>query len=260
MNKFQFIIASGVLIMSGACSSNDTIDEIIDDNPSNTPSIENNSELFADPYNYTYVPKVTSKSDTIITKPGASYFPEREQYVYLSQGERHDRLQVSAETVKSMNTYQLVDLCMSYPDNSSFLVYNNYDHGIMSVIKWFRGFEELKSRSDAFDKLLYYYSKKLDDIKKNGAKVYTDIKFLSRFMEYFMITGYLYPVDKLQECVAFKNLVLKAAAVKEKYEDFKSGYDAQVQYDMEYVAGFHPDGVLNFMLFERVPDGLLGKK
>lgn len=256
MKKMSLLFASCAMLALASCGS----DELIDNSLVDVPVIEVDDDgLALDPYNYVYIPDGVKRSELEISKPGSSYYPSREQWIGLDSHENMvKKLQLSASTISSLSTLELIDVCMNYPFNGDILAFNYLNYGVFSVCRDFNGFAALKARKDAFEKLLYYYDLKLENIKKAGFKEgYIDCVFHMRFIENFIISGYIYPVDDLKKCNDFRNLVLKAGKVKNQYEGFEQSHYSETQYDLEYVAGFHPGEQINPLLY--APDSLMEK-
>lgn len=246
MKKPFVILASCVMLLVASCSYDDSFDGIDESTMDNV--------LTDDPYNYSYTPKVTDRSELSIRKPGENYYPPREEWIDTdTYFDRVEKLNLSQSTLKSLNTLELIDVCMSHPFTGNLLAFNSYEQGVNSLIRDFNGLRELKNRKDAFEKLLYYYDRKLDRLKQVGEKEgYIDCVFMMRYCEYFMITGYLYPIKQLSKNVTFQNIVLKAGEIKKRCPSLATGHYAGSQYDMEWIAGFHPGEDINPLLLTPV--------
>ena len=109
-------------------------------------------------------------SSSRLSRSSNSYFPDGWQYLETNE-ERYAALQLLDDMLSAMSTEELVEACMSYPLALDCFAYNDVEQGINSVISRFNGFAELKQRDDAFDKVLDFYSRKLDEIASMGASI-----------------------------------------------------------------------------------------
>lgn len=67
--------------------------------------------------------------------------------------------QIPESILNKLPTDTLVALCMNHPLAGNFILYNNPIEGAKSVMDRFNGFQELKKRSDAPEKILDFYEK-----------------------------------------------------------------------------------------------------
>lgn len=65
--------------------------------------------------------------------------------------------QIPETLLKQMPTDTLVALCMNHPLAGNYIMYNNPIQGIKVVMEHFNGFQELKRRKDAPEKILDFY-------------------------------------------------------------------------------------------------------
>jgi hypothetical protein len=72
--------------------------------------------------------------------------------------ERQAACQVKGELLTAMSTENLVQTCMNYPMRGMYSAYNNELDGIQIIMDGFDGFQELKAREDAAEKLISYYA------------------------------------------------------------------------------------------------------
>lgn len=76
---------------------------------------------------------------------------------YQSLEEMLDACQIPEDVLKTMPTDELVATCVSHPLHSIYFAYNNELDGANVVFNNFNGFQELKNRADAPEKLLNLY-------------------------------------------------------------------------------------------------------
>lgn len=76
---------------------------------------------------------------------------------YQSLEEMLDACQIPEDVLKTMSTDELVATCASHPLHSIYFAYNNELDGANVVFNNFNGFQELKNRTDAPEKLLKFY-------------------------------------------------------------------------------------------------------
>lgn len=76
---------------------------------------------------------------------------------FQSFGEMMEATQIPEDILKELPTDTLVALCMNHPMAGVYMCYNNQLKGAMTVMKHFNGFQELKRRADAGEKILDFY-------------------------------------------------------------------------------------------------------
>ena len=160
-------------------------------------------------------------SSSRLSRSSDSYFPDGWQYLETNE-ERYAALQLPDDMLSAMSTEELVEACMSYPLALDCFAYNDVEQGINSVISRFNGFAELKQRDDAFDKVLDFYSRKLDEIATMGGSIGYVFQPLSlSFYERFIISGYLLPTDELKDSKKFIDLYPQIFYVHDTFEELK---------------------------------------
>lgn len=145
-------------------------------------------------------------------------FPEGWQYLETNEV-RWAALQIPDSLLPIMSTEELVEACMSYPLALDCFAYNDVQHGLADVIARFNGFAELKQREDAFEKVLDFYSRKLEEIitfSNNIGYSFSSLEFA--FYERFIISGYLVQVDELSKCERFRELYSKSCDLHDSYD------------------------------------------
>ena len=156
-----------------------------------------------------------------LSRSSNSYFPDGWQYLETNE-ERYAALQLPDDMLSTMSTGELVEACMSYPLALDCFAYNDVEQGINSVISRFNGFAELKQRDDAFDKVLDFYSRKLDEIATLGGSIGYVFKPLRlSFYERFIISGYLCTKSHIAHSEKLQDLYTKAETVHELFEELK---------------------------------------
>ncbi len=101
---------------------------------------------------------------------------------FMSFEEMMNATQIPEDILKELPTDTLVALCMNHPMAGNYLCYNNHIKGALSVMKRFNGFQELKRREDAAEKIMDFYEKmdidyNVIDRKKNPyARYRTEVK------------------------------------------------------------------------------------
>lgn len=89
---------------------------------------------------------------------------------FMSFEEMMNATQIPEDILKELPTDTLVALCMNHPMAGNYLCYNNHIKGALSVMNRFNGFQELKRRSDAGEKLIDFYEILNVNDNKNGKK------------------------------------------------------------------------------------------
>ena len=193
MSKKLLAVAITTLMLTGACQSD-----------------------------YVDIPSSDPTSDTkAISRSTGFTFPDGWQYLETND-ERWAALQIPEDMLSTMSTEDLVEACMNYPLSLDCFAYNDVQHGLSNVISRFNGFAELKKREDAFDKVLDFYSRKLDEIELLGNSLGYKFKpLLLSFYEQFIISGYLYPIEDLKNSEKFVNLYYKVNEIHNSFEELQ---------------------------------------
>lgn len=93
--------------------------------------------------------------------------------------EMQSACQIPDDVLPNLSTEELVQICMDYPLFGNYLAYDNETFGIKKVMAGFNGFEELKKRTDAAEKLLDRYANvnvmTLNEDREN-AEIYPNLK------------------------------------------------------------------------------------
>lgn len=76
---------------------------------------------------------------------------------FMSFEEMMEATQIPEELLKEIPTDTLVALCMNHPLANNYIYYNNHLKGAKIIIDNFNGFQELKKRDDASQKILDFY-------------------------------------------------------------------------------------------------------
>ncbi len=77
---------------------------------------------------------------------------------YRTFDEKMAACQIPEDLLKKLPTERLVQLCAQHPLNAICYAYDNPMTGAKYIMAHFNGFQELKSRSDAAEKLVDFYS------------------------------------------------------------------------------------------------------
>ncbi|MDE6643896.1 MAG: hypothetical protein K2K27_07335 [Muribaculaceae bacterium] len=154
-------------------------------------------------------------------------FPDGWQYLETNEV-RWAALQIPDSLLPIMSTEELVEACMEYPLAPDCFAYNDVQHGLSDVISRFNGFAELKKREDAFDKVLDFYSRKLEEIITFGNNIgysFSSLEFA--FYERFIISGYLVQVDELSKCERLRELYSKSCDLHDSYDKLHGSISTQ---------------------------------
>ena len=77
----------------------------------------------------------------------------------VTEDDRFAALQIPEETLKSMNTHDLIITCLNLPVMSHYVVFSTLQQGMDVLIQNFNGLQELMKRDDAPMELLALYKK-----------------------------------------------------------------------------------------------------
>lgn len=94
-----------------------------------------------------------------------------------------DACQLPPRMLDTISTENLIQLCYDYPLHSIYLAYNNQMDGINCIVNSFNGFEELKKRADAAEKMIDFYDKLYVPIYVTRANSGCDYRTMK--LEYF---------------------------------------------------------------------------
>jgi len=87
----------------------------------------------------------------------------------------HDEMvaatQIPLDTLKSMNTINLINTCLKYPLLMDVLAFDNMQYGFEATFSKFNGFQELKNRTDAGNSFLKIFS----SINIEDVNAYNDV-------------------------------------------------------------------------------------
>ncbi|MDE5810266.1 MAG: hypothetical protein K2H59_08320 [Muribaculaceae bacterium] len=199
MSKKLLAVAIATLMLTGACQSD-----------------------------YVDIPSSDPTSDTKAMSRSTGFtFPDGWQYLETND-ERWAALQIPKDMLSTMSTEDLVEACMNYPLATDCFFYNIIEQGVASVISRFNGFAELKRRDDAFEKVLDFYSRKLDEIitfSNNIGYSFSSLEFA--FYERFIISGYLVQVDELSKCERLRELYSKSCDLHDSYDKLQGSISTQ---------------------------------
>ena len=173
-----------------------------------------------------------------IIEPVKFSFPDGWQSI-TNHEEKIAALQIPENLLSKISTENLVEACMTYPLGPECFFFNDYQFGLARIIENFNGFAELKKHNDAFDKILDHYSKELDKIVR---KVYDNETLTTEplqlfYVEQFIISGYLYPVDQLKDSQKLISLYPIAKKLRESSEKFQSHSSINTLNAMKKVLG-----------------------
>lgn len=90
---------------------------------------------------------------------------------FKSLKEMQDACQIPENWLDKISTKNLIETCMNYPLYGMYMAYNNEMDGIKEIMCNFNGFQELKKRGDAAEKLLDYYDNVSVATKSNGGNL-----------------------------------------------------------------------------------------
>lgn len=168
-----------------------------------------------------------------------NYFPDGWQN-FRTHEEKVAALQLPEDLLKSISTEELVEVCMNYPLALDCFAFNSIEYGMQKVISNFNGFAELKSRDNAFNKVLEFYNRKLDEIELLGRSVGYEINSLElAFWEYFISSEYLCSKNELSESAYLKDLIQKSYSLKQSFEDLSGDVSASSLKQLSTKSGFH---------------------
>lgn len=170
----------------------------------------------------------SSESNEIIF-PEETKFSFPEDWRYLTGDERIAALQIPEDILSKMSTSDLAEACMTYPLGIDYVISDEDEFDLIhNVVETFNGFAELKKRDHAFECILDCYNGILNNIRENtDGGDSTGDSFSLFYIEKFIISGYLVPVEQLKENQHFISLYNKAAKIREenkKYTGYKSMY------------------------------------
>lgn len=106
---------------------------------------------------------------------------------YQSLEEMLEACQIPEDKLSSMSTDELIEVCMSHPLHSIYFAYDNELDGAKVVFENFNGFQELKRRRDAPEKVIDFYS----DVNFNTKAKHLRRKNFSKFTYIGFIELYL---------------------------------------------------------------------
>lgn len=162
-----------------------------------------------------------STTNQLMSRSTKSFFPDGWQYLETND-ERWAALQLPEDMLSTISTEDLVEACMTYPLSLDCFAYNNVESGVAAVISHFNGFTELKKREDAFDKVLDFYDRKLEEIEMFGNTAGYTFKPLSlSFYERFIASGYLLPINELIDSEKLIKLYYKADEIHNSFEELQ---------------------------------------
>lgn len=129
--------------------------------------------------------------------------------------EMQSACQIPDDVLSNLSTEELVQICMDYPLFGNYLAYDNETFGIKKVMAGFNGFEELKKRTDAAEKLLDRYANvnvmALNEDREN-AEIYPNLKL--GYLEMIICSG---EIESLYQGEALQRLEnLQAQKLTEK--------------------------------------------
>lgn len=193
MSKKLLAVAITTLMLTGACQSD-----------------------------YVDIPSSDPTSDTkAISRSTGFTFPDGWQYLETND-ERWAALQIPEDMLSTMSTEDLVEACMNYPLALDCFAFNDVQYGISEVISRFNGFAELKQREDAFDKVLDFYGRNLEEIEILGNTAGYTFKPLSlSFYERFIASGYLLPIEELKNSDKLINIYYKAIEIHNSFDELQ---------------------------------------
>ena len=78
---------------------------------------------------------------------------------FMTFDEMMNATQIPEHLLKEIPTDTLVALCMNHPMANNYIYYENYMEGAKLIMDNFNGFQELKKREDASQKILDFYER-----------------------------------------------------------------------------------------------------
>lgn len=78
---------------------------------------------------------------------------------FMTFEEMMNATQIPENILKTIPTDTLVALCMNHPMANNYIYYENYMDGAKIIMENFNGFQELKRREDASEKILDFYER-----------------------------------------------------------------------------------------------------
>lgn len=151
---------------------------------------------------------------------------------FMSFEEMMNATQIPEDILKELPTDTLVALCMNHPLAGIYNCYNNPINGVLVVMNHFNGFQELKRRTDAAEKVLDFYEKmdidyNVKENKKNPySRHFTEIKpFQVGFTELVIATNdipELYSDKNIDRLERITNVKYEAKIQNKKYNKVSS--------------------------------------
>ena len=159
----------------------------------------------------------SSLNSYVVSRTATSYFPNGWQSI-INHEEKIAALQLPDSLLKQLSTEELVEVCMSYPLALECFAFNDFKFGTWRVIQSFNGFAELKNRKDALDKIINFYSRKLDEIELFGtSKAYKFKPLTLSFYEYFITSGFLISTEDLKKLDKLNLLFNKSLSLRNTF-------------------------------------------
>ena len=130
--------------------------------------------------------------------------------------EMQSACQIPDDVLPNLSTEELVQICMDYPLFGNYLAYDNETFGIKKVMAGFNGFEELKKRTDAAEKLLDRYANvnvmALNEDREN-AEIYPNLKL--GYLEMILCSGEIESLYQGEALQRMENLQIQKLTEKE---------------------------------------------
>lgn len=130
--------------------------------------------------------------------------------------EMQSACQIPDDVLPNLSTEELVQICMDYPLFGNYLAYDNETFGIKKVMAGFNGFEELKKRTDAAEKLLDRYANvnvmALNEDREN-AEIYPNLKL--GYLEMILCSGEIESLYQGEALQRMENLQAQKFAEKQ---------------------------------------------
>ncbi len=139
---------------------------------------------------------------------------------FMSFEDMMEATQIPENILKEIPTDTLVALCMNHPLAGVYTFYNNHLEGASIIMDHFNGFQELKRRQDAGEKIIDFYENlnidyNIGEMTRNPYSChFTEITpFQVGFSELVVAS------KKIEDVYSDKNIVRLERVVNEKYEE-----------------------------------------
>lgn len=166
---------------------------------------------------------------TRATEEPVSFFdkvtaPERwRQFETLE--EMMEACQLPQQMLDTISTEGLIKLCYDYPLHSIYLAYNNQSEGINVITSNFNGFDELKNRPDAAEKLIYFYDNLYLPVYLSASSNENDFTILKlNYIENILASNLLPEIQSLENKEKLGQAIQKKIQLKRSAPEIYSTY------------------------------------